>query len=221
MNSRGWRRGVLAFVLFGALGLALVFGARLAGLDPREAARQWLVAARGPWALPLAVAAFAGLAFLGAPQFVLIAAAVVVFGPVRGMAYSWIGTMVSALVGFWLGRGFGVAILGALRGPAIDRFMGLVARNGFAASLLVRLAPLAPFVVVNVTAGMSAIAVADFAAGTAIGIVPKIALVGLAGGEGVRAFRGGGATPVLVGVAALLLWVAAGLAAGRWLRRRS
>ncbi len=61
----------------------------------------------GPWALPAAVGGFAVMAFLGVPQFVLIAAAVVAFGPWTGFAYSWIGTLVSALVGFALGRQLG------------------------------------------------------------------------------------------------------------------
>ena len=55
-------------------------GAALGFADPRVA-RAWLASIDGPWALPAAVACFAILAFLGAPQFVLIAAAAAVFGP--------------------------------------------------------------------------------------------------------------------------------------------
>ena len=43
-----------------------------------KTAKAWLAAARGHWALPVAIAAFAALAFLGVPQFVLIAAAVAI-----------------------------------------------------------------------------------------------------------------------------------------------
>ena len=107
LDARAWRSVAVSFCLFGGVGLVFVVGARLLGLSDVASARAWLAAAPGPWALPAAVAAFAVLAFLGAPQFVLIAAAVVAFGPILGSIYSWVGTLVSALVGFWLGRAFG------------------------------------------------------------------------------------------------------------------
>jgi uncharacterized membrane protein YdjX (TVP38/TMEM64 family) len=197
----------------------LLFGAGLLGLSGPETARAWLAAAKGPWALPAAVACFAGLAFLGAPQFVLIAAAVAAFGPWRGLAYSWTGTMVSALIGFWIGRAWGAGLLPGLGEGALGRFTALVGRNGFLASLVVRLVPFAPFVVVNMAAGVAPIGVVDFAAGTAIGILPKIVLTALAGGSINRALAGG-AWGVAVGLMALAaaVWIAASLAARRWMR---
>ena len=48
----------------------------------------------GPWALAAAVGGFTVLAFLGVPQFVLVAAAVVAFGPWTGFLYSWVGNLV-------------------------------------------------------------------------------------------------------------------------------
>ena len=215
----GWRRTVTAFVLFGGVGLVFLFGAGVLGLSGPAAARFWLSTASGPWALPAAVACFAGLAFLGVPQFALIAAAVAAFGPWRGLAYSWIGTMVSALTGFWIGRLWGAGLLSSLAQGAVGRFMGLVARNGFVASLVIRLVPLAPFVVVNMAAGVTPIAAVDFAAGTAIGILPKIALTALAGASIARAAAGGG-WEVAVGLMILAgaIWIAASFIARRWMR---
>jgi uncharacterized membrane protein YdjX (TVP38/TMEM64 family) len=213
---RAW---VLAFVLFGGVGLVFLFGAGLLGLSGAAAAKTWLAQARGPWALPAAVACFAGLAFLGAPQFVLIAAAVAVFGPVRGAAYSWIGTMVSALVGFGLGRAFGARLLSSLPSATLARVLGLIARNGFLASLAVRLAPFAPFVVVNMAGGASGMGLVPFAAGAGIGIVPKILLTAFAGSSLVAALGGGGYVPILLLMAAALVWIGSGIVAGRWLRR--
>ncbi len=86
VEGRAWRRLAAAFALFGGVGLLLLFGAGLLGSSGADAARTWLSLARGPWALPAAVAAFAVLAFLGVPQFALIAGAVVVFGPWQGAA---------------------------------------------------------------------------------------------------------------------------------------
>ena len=111
----------------------------------------------------------------------MIAAAVVAFGPFAGAAYSWIGTMVSALVGFYLGRAAGARVLERFSGDGVKRFTRLVGQNGFLASLIVRLVPSAPFIVVNMAAGVTPMRLRDFAAGTALGIIPKIALTAFAG----------------------------------------
>jgi uncharacterized membrane protein YdjX (TVP38/TMEM64 family) len=214
-----WRRAATAFVLFGGVGLIFLFGAGVLGFGGPATARQWLAAAQGPWALPAAVACFAVLAFLGVPQFVLIAAAVAAFGPWRGLAYSWVGTMISALIGFWLGRSWGARLLPPQGEGAVGRFMALVARNGFLASLVIRLVPFAPFVVVNMAAGVTTIGLADFTAGTAIGILPKILLTALAGGSVARAFSGGSLGVVIaLLILAGLIWAGASIAARRWMK---
>jgi uncharacterized membrane protein YdjX (TVP38/TMEM64 family) len=194
-------------------------GAGLLGLSGAATAKAWLAAAHGPWALPVAIAAFAALAFLGVPQFVLIAAAVAAFGPTLGAAYSWVGTMVSALVGFGLGRAWGARLLRRMSGEAVARVLATIARNGFMASLAIRLAPFAPFVVVNMAAGVSAVRFADFTAGTAIGIVPKILLTAFAGNSVVAALGGRSLVPILLLIVAAVIWIGSGLLAGRWLRR--
>ena len=208
-----WRRAALAFVLFGGLGLVFLFGLPMLGLDGGATARRWLSLARGPWALPVVVAAFAILAFLGVPQVALIASAVLVFGPWPGLAYSWTGTMVSSLVGFGLGRAFGVRLIEGW--PGAGKVSDIVGRNGFVASLVVRLVPFAPFVLVNVTAGVTSMSWAAFALGTAIGILPKIAVIAFAG----HTVMAGGAWAVAWLALALFVWGLAGLAARRWLRR--
>ncbi len=215
----GWRGASLAFLVFGGTGLVFLFGAGLLGLNTPGAARAWLAAAQGPWALPVSVTVFAALAFLGVPQFMLIAAAVAVFGPVAGAIYSWVGTSISALIGFGLGRLWGAFWVDRISSPSLVRFLGLIARNGFLASLAVRLAPFAPFVAVNLAAGASPIGVADFTAGTLIGIVPKILFTAFAGASIVRTLAGGGLIQILLLIFAAGLWVGLGLLAARWLRR--
>ena len=219
MDARAWRSIAVSFALFGGVGLVFLFGAKTLGISGAGAARQWLALAQGPWALPAAVAAFAALAFLGVPQFVLIAAAVVVFGPWWGALYSWVGTLVSALVGFWMGRTFGGRLLKDLRSESVERFTGLLARNGFLASLVIRLAPFAPFVVVNMAAGVAAISWIDFVAGTGLGIVPKIALTAFAGRAAIGALGGAGGVAFVALAAAVLLWLGAAQLARRWLAR--
>jgi uncharacterized membrane protein YdjX (TVP38/TMEM64 family) len=221
MDAKAWRALLVSFVLFGGVGLVFLFGAQVLGFGGEATVEHWLGAASGPWALPVAVAAFAALAFLGVPQFMLIAAAVVAFGPWAGFAYSWIGTMVSSLVGFYLGRLAGARTLSAFSGEGLKRFMELVGRNGFFASLIVRLVPSAPFIVVNMAAGVTPMRVFAFAVGTGLGIVPKIALTAFAGNSLARVMKGqGGPGHVLGLVAVAVVWLGIGWYARKWLKAR-
>jgi len=220
MDRKAWGALAVSFVLFGGVGIVFLFGAQVLGFNGEATVEHWLGAASGPWALPVAVAAFAILAFIGVPQFMLIAAAVVAFGAWTGFAYSWIGTMVSSLVGFYLGRAAGARTLKTLSGESMSRFMDLVGRNGFLASLIVRLVPSAPFIVVNMAAGVTPMRAIDFAGGTSIGIVPKIALTAFAGSSIVRALNGGGVKNLAGLVAVAAIWIAIGWFAQRWLKAR-
>lgn len=222
LDAKAWRTIAVSFLLFGGVGFIFVLGAPLLGLNGAAAVERWMGAGvAGPWAPLLAIGGFTLLAFLGAPQFVLIAAAVVAFGPWLGFVYSWLGTEVSALVGFWLGRRFGAKLLADYGGKGLKQFTDLVGRNGFLASLIVRLVPSAPFIIVNMAAGVTPMRIAAFALGTAIGIVPKIALTAFAGHTVVNVVSGhakGSNWLSLIGVA--LLWIGIGLVARWWLKKR-
>ncbi len=220
LDAQAWRTLAVSFVLFGGVGVVFFFGAQLLGFDGERTLEGWLGAARGPWSLPVAVAAFAALAFIGTPQIVLIAAAVVAFGPQAGALYSWIGTMASALVGFYLGRAAGAKTLDRFSGPAVQRFMRLVGENGFLASLIVRLVPSAPFIVVNMAAGVTPMRALHFIAGTGIGIVPKIVLTAYAGASIVQLMKGEISGHWLELAAIAALWLAIGWFARRWLQNR-
>lgn len=222
MDARAWRAAAVSFLLFGGVGLVFMFGAGFFGLNKPGAVEAWLGAGlHGPWALPTAVLSFALLAFLGVPQFVLIAAAVVAFGPYAGFAYSWIGTLVSSLVGFFLGRRFGARLLRDYAGKGVNQFMQLVGQNGFLASMIVRLVPSAPFIVVNMAAGVTPMRLWDFTLGTSLGIVPKIALTAFAGGAIMKGLtKGGGLETWLLLGGAAVLWIGSALIARAWLKRR-
>jgi uncharacterized membrane protein YdjX (TVP38/TMEM64 family) len=220
MDAKAWRALAVSFVLFGGVGCVFLLGAPALGLTGKAGVEHWLALARGPWALPVAVAAFAALAFLGAPQVVMIAAAAVVFGPWQGSLYAWIGTFVSAQIGFELGRLFGGGLIRDLNSKGVDRFMALIGQNGFMASLIIRLVPAAPFIVVNMAAGTARVRRADFALGTAIGILPKILLTAFAGGTVTAALNGGGLVQFGLLAAAIAIWVGSAMLARRWLRSK-
>ena len=220
MDAQAWRALAISFVLFGGVGLVFVFGAPMLGLNGEATVQEWMRAVPGPWSLPVAVAAFAALAFVGVPQIMLIAAAVVAFGPEAGFAYSWIGTMVSSLVGFYLGRVAGAKALERFSGAGVARFVALIGRNGFFASFIVRMVPSAPFIVINMAAGVTPMRVVDFTLGTALGIVPKIALTAFAGNSIVRLMKGEIGKDAFLLAAIAVAWVAIGLVARAWLKSR-
>jgi uncharacterized membrane protein YdjX (TVP38/TMEM64 family) len=221
LDAKAWRALAVSFILFGGVGLVFVLGAPLLGLKGAAAVERWMGAGLGGPAAPLAaVGGFTVLAFLGAPQFVLIAAAVLAFGPGLGFLYSWLGTFVSAMVGFYLGRRFGARILSQYAGDAVRQFTDMIGRNGFLASLLVRLVPSAPFIVVNMAAGFTPMKARAFAAGTALGIIPKIALTAFAGSAVLGALAGRGPGRFLGLALAAAVWIGVGLLTRAWMKRQ-
>jgi uncharacterized membrane protein YdjX (TVP38/TMEM64 family) len=221
LDSRAWRSLAATFVLFGGVGLVFLFGASLLGLKGAAAVESWMnVGARGPYGLPAAVAGFTLLAFLGVPQFVLIAAAVVAFGPLTGFAYSWVGNLTSSILGFYVGRRVGAKVLRTYAGKGVNDLVDMIGRNGFWASLIVRLVPSAPFIVVNMAAGVTSMRALDFIAGTALGSVPKIALTAFAGASVVHAMNGGGTGRWLSLAVVAAIWVGTALGARAWLKRK-
>ena len=222
MDARAWRALAVSFLLFGGVGAVFLFGAAALGLKHGgEEVERWMGAGlHGPWALAAAVSGFTALAFLGVPQFVLVAAAVVAFGPWAGFGYSFVGNLVSAIIGFLVGRRFGGRLLRDYAGRGVKDFMELVAANGFWASAIVRLVPSAPFVVVNMAAGCTPMKLSSFILGTALGSIPKIALTAFAGAQVVQGLNGGGASKwIMLGVAAAV-WIGSALWARAWLKRR-
>ena len=155
------------------------------------------------------------LGLTGFPQFVMIAAAVLLFGPYYGFAYSWAGTMLSANLGFALGHFFGADILRRFGGDRANAVSAMVGRRGIIASAIVRVVPSAPFIVVNMAAGVSHISLVQFNLGTGLGIIPKMAFIAFIGGSLISLTQGANLW-VLVAIGVVLVaWIFGGL----WLRR--
>lgn len=161
------------------------------------------------WAALIVVASYVVLNFTGVPQFMLVGATVLVFGPLAGFVYAWIGTMVSSSVGFFLGYGFGGELLRRFGGSRANRISTRLAQHGVLTSAAVRIVPAGPAIMVNMALGLSHISYAKFFLGTALGIAPKIALIALVG-EGLQGLLSGGNLLWLVVIAAIVvLWIGA------------
>jgi len=199
------------------LGLAYVYGGAVLGVHGQDSVETLIAhAAAGPLAPLWVMLVFSGLAIAGVPQFILIAATVVVFGPWLGGLYSWIATMASACLGFFLGELFAQRMMARYGGERLNRVAALIARHGIVSTALIRNVPAAPFIVVNVAAGATGMGTAKFVVGTGLGIIPKIVFIMLVGTGVTDAFSHWRPQDILWIAAGLLGWAGAGYLAKRY-----
>lgn len=221
MEAARWRAALATVVLLGAVVALLLVGKAALGLEAEHRLEAWLQGyAGGPWAFVATVILFVGAAFIGAPQFLLIAACVVAFGPSLGFWYSWGATVISAGVTYWLGRGPTARLLDRWGGKTAARLKGFVGRNAFYASFMIRNVPSAPFIVVNMAFGAARAGFVPFLAGCALGVLPKTALVAFFGGAVAVAVSGDGVWTSLILAGVAVVWLGLMLAVREWVKRR-
>ena len=209
------------------IGFAILVGVTLIGFaspflpaDLAQGLGPWFEGARdSPWAPFVAVAGFTLLATLGVPQIALITAMVAAFGPWGGLIYSWSGKLLACSIGFVVGRRFGAEWVARHSNARVQDLMRRLARHGFWASALIRLVPTVPSVLINIAAGATPITFRDFLAGTALGSVPKMALLAFGGHAAMVAVRENSdwawATLGLI----ITLWAALAIVGRLWMKR--
>jgi len=197
------------------LGLLLlvvaVFVAGKANLLPdADEITGWMNTLAGsPWGLVAVIAIFCVAAFIGVPQFALIAAAVAVFGPWYGAGYSWIANMISGALTFGVGRLAGEQAFRRFAGERAQKLSRFVGRNALIASAVVRNIPTGPFLLVNMAFGVSQAKFRDYWIGMGLGIIPKIALIAFAGRSLLAALQGNLGLALLAGAGAIMIYIAA------------
>ncbi|MBU2580938.1 MAG: TVP38/TMEM64 family protein [Alphaproteobacteria bacterium] len=210
--------GLLIFTVI-TVSLGFWLTANIIGLDENGIlARTFKSFAGSPWALPVVALGYTAASFIGAPQFLLFAITVAAFGPLYGFAYSVAATLISAAVNFLMARYLGADWLRRRGWQGIGSLSDMVGRNGFMSSLLVRIIPSAPFIVVNMGLGLTRTSFAAFMGGTAIGILPKAALIALLGKVLERA-QAGDIEAIEYLILATLGWIALAFLA-KWIVRR-
>lgn len=135
------------------------------------------------------------------------------FGTALGTCTSIVGATIGGAVAFLLARRLGHAGVESLGGRRLEALQERLARRGFTAVLLARIAP-APATVLHYAAGVSRIRLAHFAPAIALGGVPRhfaYAALGSSGGDL-------GSPPAIAALALLgVITVATGVIA--WRRR--
>ncbi len=193
-------------------------------IDGQDEVAHWLGGYRaGPWGLAASIGLFTAAALIGAPQFLLVGICVLVFGPWHGFAYSWVATVVSAAVTYWLGRGPAARWLQGVGGVGYEKVQALIGRNAFVASFVIRNVPSAPFVIVNAAFGAVRANFWAYLAGCGLGSLPKTAVIAFFGGSLVTAVRGDGVWSSFILAALAGFWLLVMLMTKRWIvaRQRS
>jgi uncharacterized membrane protein YdjX (TVP38/TMEM64 family) len=218
MDARAWRTVWVSLALLVGVGALILLG-KSGVIGVSEQVTTWFGELRdGPWALPATVLIFVVTAYVAAPQFMLIAACVVAFGPWHGFWYSMAGTVVSGVTMFYTGRWAGASFLRRYGGSTVNRMSRFIGRNDFLASLIVRNVPTAPAIVVNMAFGVSHASFWRYMAGLTIGSIPKTAIVALLGQSMKSAMDGAMMVAAVVIVAVAAIWVIVTLAARKAVR---
>jgi phospholipase D1/2 len=113
------------------------------------------------------------------PVTLLIVVTLVAFGPLVGPPTALMGSLLSAMAIFGLGRLLGRYRVQRLAGRRMSHLAQRIAERGMWAVLLVRLLPIAPFSTVNLVAGATPITLRDYALGTALGMTPGIVVMAM------------------------------------------
>ncbi|MEX2487510.1 MAG: VTT domain-containing protein [Nitriliruptoraceae bacterium] len=124
--------------------------------------------------------AVAASALVPAAPFTI--AAGILYGPALGTLVAIVGATLGAVGARYLGRSLGRSAVVRYGGSRVAALDDALHRHGFAAVLVVRLIPVVPFNVVNVTAGVTAVSAREFVVATAIGIIPGAAIYAALGG---------------------------------------
>jgi uncharacterized membrane protein YdjX (TVP38/TMEM64 family) len=208
MDARAWRAVAVTVGLLVVVFVMLAIGRLFFGEEIEHFVKASLGGAeRAHLGLPATIAVFCLTALVGAPQLVLIAACVVAFGPETGFWYAWVATIVSGAFTYGLGKLGSAQTIKRFGGATGGRFTRFMGKNGFLASFVVRFAPTAPFIVVNMAFGAANVGFWAFLAGLTLGVLPKTAIVAFAGDGIMDALEGKLGAAALTGGLAIALWV--------------
>lgn len=223
MNLRPRQKlGILAGILFSGIGCSwLLFGDEL--LHPRRLAARLagIAADMGPFA-PAVFILLQGLGpFLLLPAIPLTIAAGALFGPVRGAVWSLTGSVLGATLSFQAGRLFGHDFVERRATGRLLTVKAAIEREGWRFVAFVRLVPIFPFGLVNMTLGTTDISFRAYVLATAVSMAPGAAVYAWVGHTGREATRGAENAVRNLGIAGGLLLLLTGVpAVARWIRYR-
>ncbi|MDT8340542.1 MAG: TVP38/TMEM64 family protein [Longimicrobiales bacterium] len=163
---------VRGLLLAAAAVAALVVLGRWAG-DALPGLLDWIEANRR-WAMLTYVAVYAVAAVAWVPGSLLTVSSGVLFGPVRGTAFTLVGATLGASFAFLIARHLARAAIERRLGAnerlaAVDR---AIAREGWKVVFLIRLSPVFPFNLLNYALGLTRVRFWHYVSASALGMIP-------------------------------------------------
>jgi uncharacterized membrane protein YdjX (TVP38/TMEM64 family) len=162
---------IKALILLAFIALALIavrFTPARQYLTPETVSR--FLGKAGHWAPLLFVLFYAVGVCVFIPGIVLTGLGAAIFGPYQGFLSVWIGAMLGASAAFFIGRTLGRDFAASLIGDRLKKYDEAIGRNGFAATLYLRLLYF-PFTPMNFGMGLTKVRFRDYFLGTGLGII--------------------------------------------------
>jgi len=171
------------------------------------------------WWAPLAVIlCYTPATLVMFPRWLITLAAVAIFGPWAAFAYAQLGVVLAAIFGYVMGKLVSLRTVQRMAGPRMHRLTRLLRRRGLIAVTMVRLVPIAPFVVINVVMGAMRIRLHHYLVGTVLGMLPGMLATTVLGDQLTEAISEPTRANLWIGAAALLALATLAFAGQRWLR---
>ncbi|WP_344416179.1 TVP38/TMEM64 family protein [Pseudonocardia ailaonensis] len=167
-----WWRPVLAGVGLLALVAVVLLLARTYGIPGIGDLRR-MTAEAGVWAPLLFLGLQAGLCVTPVPRTVFTLTAGLLFGSVFGLVLTLTGTVLAAVIAYFLVRATGGRLVERyVRGSAVRWARTRLDHHGTLAVTSMRLVPFIPFSALNYVCGLSAVRFLPYLVGTVVGIIP-------------------------------------------------
>lgn len=138
---------------------------------------------REDWMPAVVLAAFVVGSLLVFPLSILVAATGLIYGTAWGFVYALAGTLLAAIVTYWVGRALGREAVVRHGGQRLNRLARVLARRGVSTMIIISVLPLAPFTLTNMMAGAFHLRFRDYLLGTLIGILPGLLAMTVVGSQ--------------------------------------
>jgi phospholipase D1/2 len=207
--------GIVAVTIAAALAWQLV-----PSVNPQNVLARLEAIEKHSWSPLFFIAAYIVGGLVMFPVTLLSAATATIFVPLKAVAISFTGILLSAALLHWIGARVLKGQVSSALGPTAKKVDEAFGDRSIVTIALIRMVPLAPFTLVNLAAGSLGVRFRDYMLGTALGLAPGITVVCLFGRQ-VRAFwREPSLTPVLIVGAIAIGWIVFSILLQRWLPKR-
>ena len=214
---------IIGFAILAALALALAW--RYTPLGEIVTPKSTIAFAESLgdyWWAPLAlILSYTPATLLMFPRWLITIAGVAIFGPWPAFVYAELGVLLAALCGYVAGRLVGLDTVRRMAGPRLHSLRRLLRRRGLIAVTIVRLVPLAPFIIVNVAMGAMRIRVHHYLIGTVLGMLPGMLATTVLGDQITDWISEPARGNLWIAGAAVLALALIAFAGQRWLRHHS